>query len=144
MSSLEEAIKIAVTAHAGQKDKVGQPYILHPLRLMCRMETDEERMAAVLHDVVEDTPITFEDLKAAGIPAAVLAALERLTKIEGESYEAFIERVIPDRIACRVKVADLEDNMDVRRLPEVTEKDRARLDRYARAWHRLKNAIRAW
>lgn len=138
MTPLERAIQIAVNAHAGQTDKAGQPYILHPLRLMCRVRTDEERMAAVLHDVMEDTPVTAEDLAAAGIPGRVIAALHCLTKREGESYEDFITRIEPDPIARCVKLADLEDNMDVRRLPEVTEKDRQRLDRYARAWRRLR------
>lgn len=143
MNMLEQAIALAVTAHAGQKDKVGAPYILHPLRLMCRMETDEERMAAVLHDVVEDTNHTLADLRAKGFPDAVIAAVERLAKREGETYEQFIERVIPDRIASRVKLADLEDNMNVLRLPQVQEKDRERLNRYLNAWNRLKDAERS-
>src|SRR4029077_3952779 len=118
------------------KDKVGAPYILHPLRLMCRMETDEERMAALLHDVVEHTPHTLAERREKGFPPAVVDAVERLTKREGESYDAFIERVIPDRIASRDMLADLEDNINVLRLPEVHERDRERLNRYLKAWAR--------
>ena len=138
MASLEEAIAIAVDAHRGQKDKVGAPYILHPLRVMFRCETEHERMAAVLHDVVEDTPVTLATLRERGFPAEVVAAVECLTKREGESYDQFIDRLTPNAVARRVKLADLEDNMDVRRLNEVTAKDAERLTRYRRVYARLK------
>ena len=85
MSTIERAIEIAAAAHAGQLDKAGQPYILHPLRVMLRVSNDAERMAAVLHDVVEDTPVTLAQLTESGFPAEVLAAIEALTKRPGES-----------------------------------------------------------
>jgi (p)ppGpp synthase/HD superfamily hydrolase len=138
--TLEDAIALAVEAHRGQRDKAGQTYILHPLRVMMRLETETERMVAVLHDVVEDSPWTLERLRALGYPEEVLDALDCLTKREGESYEAFIERVLPHPLARRVKRADLEDNMDVRRLPAVTAKDAERLARYRAAWARLQEA----
>ncbi len=138
MPTLEEAIALAVEAHRGQCDKAGQTYILHPLRVMLRLETDTERMVAVLHDVVEDSPYSLERLRALGYPEEVLGALDCLTKREGEAYEAFIERVRPHALARRVKLADLEDNMDVRRLPAVTPPDAARLARYRAAWERLR------
>ena len=138
MPTLEDAIALAVEAHRGQRDKAGQTYILHPLRVMMRLETEAERMAAILHDVVEDTPYTLERLRALGYPEEVLGALDCLTKREGESYEAFIERVRPHPLARRVKLADLEDNMDVRRLPSVGPKETERLARYRAAWARLK------
>lgn len=138
MPNLEDAIALAVEAHKGQRDKAGQTYVLHPLRVMMRLEGELERMAAVLHDVVEDSPYTLERLRALGYPEEVLGALECLTKREGESYEAFVERVRPNALARRVKLADLEDNMDVRRLPAVTPKDAERLARYRAAWSRLK------
>ncbi|WP_342379166.1 HD domain-containing protein [Myxococcus stipitatus] len=138
MPTLEDAIALAVEAHRGQRDKAGQPYVLHPLRLMLKLETEEERTVAVLHDVVEDTPWTLERLRERGYPEAVLRALEGLTRREGESYEAFIERLRPDALARRVKLADLEDNMDVRRLTAVTAKDTERLARYRAAWARLR------
>ncbi|HVG59007.1 MAG TPA: GTP pyrophosphokinase [Hyalangium sp.] len=140
MPTLEDAIALAVEAHRGQRDKAGQAYILHPLRVMMRLETETERMAAILHDVVEDTPYTLERLRELGYPQEVLGALDCLTKREGESYEAFIERVRPHPLARRVKLADLEDNMDVRRLLAVGPRESERLARYRAAWARLKEA----
>ena len=138
MATLENAIALAVEAHRGQKDKNGGPYILHPLRVMFRVETEVERIVAVLHDVVEDTGRTFDDLRALGFSEEVLQALDCVTKREGENYEDFVERSASNPIAHRVKLADLEDNMDVRRLLSVEDKDRDRLARYLKAWHRLK------
>ena len=138
--TLEDAIALAVEAHRGQRDKAGQTYVLHPLRLMLRLDTEPERMTAVLHDVVEDTPYTLERLRGLGYPEDVLSALDCLTRREGETYEAFIERVLPHPLARRVKLADLEDNMDVRRLPAVTARDAERLARYRAAWARLQEA----
>jgi (p)ppGpp synthase/HD superfamily hydrolase len=140
MPTLEDAIALAVEAHRGQRDKAGQTYILHPLRVMMRLETEAERMAAILHDVVEDTPYTLERLRQLGYPEEVLGALDCLTKRDGETYEAFIERVRPHPLARRVKLADLEDNMDVRRLLTVGPKETERLARYRAAWARLKEA----
>jgi (p)ppGpp synthase/HD superfamily hydrolase len=140
MPTLEDAIALAVEAHRGQRDKAGQSYILHPLRVMMRLETEAERMAAILHDVVEDTPYTLERLRELGYPEEVLGALDCLTKREGETYEAFIERVSPHPLARRVKLADLEDNMDVRRLLTVGARETERLARYRAAWARLKQA----
>src|SRR5262245_11286335 len=116
MSLLEKAISIAVEAHRGQKDKVALPYILHPLCVMNRVDSEAEKIVAVLHDVVEDTKWTFEDLKREGFPDDILKALDCVTKRDGESYEDFITRSESDPIARRVKIADLEDNMDFRRL----------------------------
>ncbi|WP_224366116.1 GTP pyrophosphokinase [Hyalangium versicolor] len=138
--TLEDAIALAVEAHRGQRDKAGQTYILHPLRVMMRLETDAERMTAILHDVVEDTPYTLERLRELGYPEEVLGALDCLTKREGESYEGFIERIRPHPLARRVKLADLEDNMDVRRLLTVGARETERLARYRAAWARLKEA----
>lgn len=140
MSTLERAIAIATAAHQGQRDKAGQPYILHPLRLMLSLAADEERMVAVLHDVVEDTPWSLDQLRGEGFSAAVIAAVDGLTRREAESYEEFIERLCPNPLARRVKLTDLEDNMDLRRIAELGEKDWARLQRYHRAWQRLSAA----
>jgi len=138
MSTLEAAILLATEAHRGQVDKAGQPYILHPLRVMFRVESDEERIVAVLHDVIEDTPYTIEKLHELGYSEAVLTALAALTKIDGESYEDFITRVGQNPLARRVKLADLEDSMDLRRLDKLSVKDAERLARYCRARRRLK------
>jgi (p)ppGpp synthase/HD superfamily hydrolase len=139
MPTLEDAISLAVEAHRGQRDKAGQTYVLHPLRVMMRLDTELERMVAVLHDVVEDSPYSLDRLRALGYPEPVLEALDCLTRREGESYEAFIERVRPHPLARRVKLADLEDNMDVRRLPALSPKDAERLTRYRAAWERLRS-----
>lgn len=134
---LEKAIAMAVAAHSGQTDKSGRPYILHPLRLMCRMESDLDRVVAVLHDVIEDTSLTFGDLRTEGFPQEILDALDCLTKRKAESYDEFIRRAAANPTARVVKLADLEDNMDVRRLTNVAEGDAARLTKYLRAWREL-------
>ena len=133
MATLERAIEIAAKAHAGQVDKAGQPYVLHPLRMMLAVTTPEARLAAVLHDVVEDTAVTLDELRAEGFPASVLEAVDALTKREGEDYEAFIRRVAPNPIAREVKLADLRDNSDLSRIAEPTERDRERIRKYQRA-----------
>ena len=130
MSTLERAIEIAARAHAGQVDKGGAPYILHPLRLMLSVSGAEARMAAVLHDVVEDTPITPEDLRREGFPEIVIEAVLALTKHKGETRMDAARRLAPNAVARAVKLADLRDNMDVSRLGSLTEKDRARLREY--------------
>lgn len=137
MATLEKAIAIAVQAHSGQRDRAGEPYILHPLRVMMRCRTATARIVAVLHDVLEDTAVTADALREAGFSEEVLAALDCVTKREGEGYEAFVERAAGNTVAREVKLADLADNMDVTRLGGVSEKDCARLDRYVKAWHRL-------
>jgi (p)ppGpp synthase/HD superfamily hydrolase len=141
MPTLENAIALAVEAHRGQRDKNGNPYILHPLRVMFRLEDDLERIVGILHDVVEDTPYTFDDLRAMGYAEEVIAALDGVTRREYESYEEFVARSQAHPVSRRVKLADLEDNMDVRRLKsEPTEKDFERLKRYRWAWEQLKLA----
>ena len=130
MATLEDAILLAVEAHRGQVDKVGQPYILHELRVMFSLDSEKEKIVGVLHDVVEDTKYTLDDLRGMGYAEDVLAALDCLTKREGERYEAFIERIKQNPIARRVKIADLQDNLDLTRLAEITQKDVERLKKY--------------
>jgi len=141
MPTLEDAIALAIEAHRGQKEKAGQPYILHVLRVMFRLETEQEQVAGVLHDLVEDTSYTLDDLRRLGYPDPVVTAVDCLTRREDESYEEFVERAGAHPIARRVKLADLEDNMDIRRLPEVTERDLERLNRYIRARTRIRELI---
>lgn len=129
--TLEDAIALAALAHAGQLDKAGQPYILHPLRVMLGVQGTHARMAAVLHDVVEDTPITLEDLQRRGFPAEVLQAVQALTKTPGEDRLAAAARAAADPIARLVKLADVADNMDLGRLPHPTPADHARRQVYA-------------
>ena len=133
MSTVERAIAIAAEGHAGQLDKAGNPYVLHPLRVMLRLDTPEERMAGVLHDVVEDCGWSIDDLRAEGFSEAVLLAVDAVTKRDGETYDEFVMRAAANPIGRRVKLADLEDNCDLRRIHHPTEKDFARIDKYRRA-----------
>jgi len=137
MSNLERAIAIAVEAHAGQKDRNGASYILHPLRVMARVQSDDEKIVAILHDVVEDTDWTFDDLRQEGFSAELIAALDCVTKREGEAYEDFVKRSASNVLAKRVKIADLEDNMDIRRHEVLEPKDLERFNKYLRAWRGL-------
>ncbi|HEX8557757.1 MAG TPA: HD domain-containing protein [Pyrinomonadaceae bacterium] len=137
IATIEDAVSIAARAHRGQKDKAGAPYLLHPLRMMMRMDTEAAMMAAVLHDVVEDTEWTIERLREAGFSEEVLEAVDCLTHREGESYQEFVERVRTNRIARQVKIADLEDNMNVRRINQLGPKELERLEKYHRAWRVL-------
>ena len=149
MNHLANAVAIASKAHLTHKpDKGGSAYILHPLRMMMRMDTDEERMVAVLHDVVEDhrhEGYTFESLAGEGIPECVLAALRCVTKTDDEerrgdaAYDDFIRRAATNAIARRVKLADLEDNMNIMRLEAITPRDVVRLEKYHRSWKYLKS-----
>lgn len=136
---LEKAIQIAINAHSGQIDKGGSPYILHLIRVMNAGTTTEEKICGMLHDLVEDTDWTFEQLKNEGFDERIIEALKCLTKNEGEGYDSFIQRVITNSIAIKVKLNDLQDNMDIRRLSEITEKDRERLNKYLRAYKYLKS-----
>ena len=136
-ATLEDAIALAVEAHKGQRDRSGQPYILHPLRVMFTCSTEIERIVAVLHDVVEDTGRTFDDLRKLGFSEEVIAALDCVTKRDGENYEQFVERSASNPVARRVKLADLQDNMDVRRLSKLESRDLERLAKYVKAWRRL-------
>ena len=135
------AVMLAARAHLGQYDKAGAPYVLHPLRLMMKAQTLEEKLVAVLHDVVEDSRWSIEGLAREGFSPSVIRALDHLTKREGESYEDFIERVATDRLATRVKLLDLEDNADASRIPTPTEHDLERIARYRRALARLEDEL---
>ncbi|MFF2529157.1 HD domain-containing protein [Brevibacillus sp. NPDC058079] len=133
MSTLEKAIYIATQAHEGQVDKGGNPYILHPLRIMLKMSTVETMISAVLHDVLEDTDVTVEELRNEGFSEEIIAAVIALTRNDDETYMEFVGRTKQNSIARLVKLGDLEDNSDLSRIPEPTEKDLERLLRYKRA-----------
>ena len=137
MATLDDAVSIAAQAHRGQKDKFGAPYLLHPLRMMLRMKSEAEMIAAVLHDVVEDSDWTLGQLRDRGFSEDVLQAVDCLTRRNGESYEDLIQRAQLNPIARQVKIADLEDNMNIQRIGEVTAKDLERVARYHRAWRVL-------
>ena len=138
MSTLQRAIEIATEAHKGQFDKAGNDYIGHPLRVMEMGKTEEEKIVGVLHDVVEDTSWTFEALEAEGFSKEIIEALRCVTKTsENENYDAFIDRVKKNPLATAVKINDLTDNMDIRRLPYLSDKDVKRLKKYLKAYKRL-------
>ena len=135
---LERAIQIAVTAHAGVKDRGGKAYILHPLNVMMRVDTEEEKIVAVLHDVVEDTDWTFEALREEGFSEIIIEALETVTKqFEDEDYEKFILRSQWNETGRKVKTADLRENLDVTRIGDLVEKDIERINKYKRALETL-------
>ena len=130
MATLERAIAIAAAAHAGQVDKAGAAYILHPLRVMLRVRSVHEQMAAVLHDVVEDTDVSLQNLVDEGFPSCVIAAVDALTKRRGESRLAAAHRAAADVIARQVKLADNAENMDLSRIAHPTERDFTRVEEY--------------
>ena len=135
---MERAIEIATEAHRGQLDKAGCDYIEHPLRVMAAGKSLDEKIVGVLHDVVEDTNWTFEALAAEGFSAEVIEALRCVTKLsESEPYDKFIARVKRNPLAVAVKLNDLSDNMDIRRLPYLSDKDIKRLKRYLKAYKQL-------
>jgi (p)ppGpp synthase/HD superfamily hydrolase len=136
-NALEQAIQLALDAHRGQLDKAGAPYILHPLRVMLRFYSQDERITAVLHDVIEDSPVTLDELRRSGFSEKIIGALDSLTKRDGESYEQFIERAAANPLARRVKLADLEDNLNLLRLSSLQPHDLDRLGKYREAWARL-------
>lgn len=140
MSTLDRAIEIAAKAHAGQVDKGGEPYILHPIRVMLRMQTEAERIVAVLHDVVEDSDHTLEDLREEGFSESVIEALEALTKKPGESRVDAAHRAARVPLARIVKLADNAENSDMSRIASPTEKDRNRMEEYRKVREILNRA----
>jgi (p)ppGpp synthase/HD superfamily hydrolase len=140
MSTLNRAIEIARKAHEGATDKYGVPYINHVTRVMNLGETDNEKIVGVLHDVIEDTHWTFEDLEKEGFSKEVIDALKCVTKTsEAEDYEEFITRVKINSLAVKVKLNDLTDNLDIKRMPVVLESDLKRLNKYLKAYNELIN-----
>ena len=138
MSTLERAIEIATEAHRGQLDKAGNEYIQHPLRVMAAGRTTSEKIVGVLHDVVEDSNWTLEQLAAEGFSGEIIEALQCLTKLsESEPYDKYIARIKTNKLAVAVKLNDLTDNMDIRRLPYLSDKDVKRLKRYLKAYKQL-------
>lgn len=127
---LEKAIEIAVEAHRGQIDKAGKIYILHPMRVMLRGQNEPEQIVGILHDTVEDTPVTIDMLRTEGFSAEILAALCCITRKKSENYAHFIERVLTNPLATQVKLYDIEDNLNRDRIPYPTQRDIARFEKY--------------
>ena len=134
---LHQALLIATRVHQDQQDRYGAPYLRHVMRVAERGRNDDERTVGLLHDVVEDSPMTLDELRREGFPEHIVQAVDCLTKREGESYDQFVERTKTNKLAIAVKLNDLEDNMDVRRAPRLEEKDLERLNKYLKAWHQL-------
>lgn len=135
---LAKAIEIALEAHKGATDKAGMPYTGHIMRVMQAGRTFDEKIVGVLHDIVEDTHWTFDMLLEEGFPPHIVDALRCVTKLhDDEPYEEFIKRVKTNPLAVSVKINDLTDNMDIRRLSELTDKDAKRLRKYLKAYRAL-------
>ena len=143
MSNLERAIELAVAAHKGQQRKDGSPYVLHPLRLMMSVCSNDEKIVAVLHDAVEDTPITFEQLEDEGFSDDVLGALRLVTHESDMSYTDYIDKIATNPLARAVKLADLKDNGNIYEIPNLKSKDLERLEKYHKAFKALTTAENA-
>lgn len=134
---LDKAAEICVSKHVGQRDKAGCAYFQHPMRVAMRCKTDDEKIVALLHDTIEDTDVTPEYLVKEGFPDWIVDAILSVTKQEGESYDDFIIRAKQNSIGRMVKIHDIEDNLDVMRLDEMTVDMVARFNKYLRAYRYL-------
>ena len=133
----DKALRIAIHAHKGQVDKAGREYVMHPIRVAERCKDPRAKIVALLHDTIEDTGVTEEYLRREGFPDEIISGVLSVTKRDKEEYDDFVRRAAENTIGRVVKIADLEDNMDIRRLPEMTDYDVARLRKYLRAWQFL-------
>lgn len=136
---LDKAAVICVTAHAGQRDKVGCAYFQHPMRVAMRCATDDEKIVALLHDSIEDTFVSPDYLREQGFPEYIIEAVLSVTKIEGENYHDFVARAKQNQIGRAVKIHDLEDNLDVQRLDSVSPEMAERFTKYLAALRFLKS-----
>jgi hypothetical protein len=144
MATLEKAIELAARAHAGQRDKSGLSYILHPIRVMLRQESDDARIVAVLHDTLEDTDLTEDDLRQAGFSEYVIEAVKLVTHDKKSPYADFVARCAAHPLARAVKLADLEDNSRFDRTlmrPASLRRDSKRLVKYQLSYKFLTGQI---
>lgn len=139
MPDLQRAIEIAVAAHSDQKRRNGNPYILHPFRVMLSLQDTTLQTVAALHDVVEDSEWTCDRLQSEGFSEEIVSAVDALTKREGEAYQAYLDRVAANALAVPVKLADLTDNMNLLELPTIKERDAQRFAKYRQAYDFLKS-----
>jgi guanosine-3',5'-bis(diphosphate) 3'-pyrophosphohydrolase len=140
---LKKALEIAQKTHQNQLDKAGKPYFEHPLRVMNKLELIQDKIVAVLHDVVEDSDLTLEDLIVLGFTPDIIDAIDAITKRPDENYETYLNRVMSNQIALRVKIADMHDNLDISRISHPTEKDIKRIEKYTQIYPRLVIALHA-
>jgi (p)ppGpp synthase/HD superfamily hydrolase len=138
---LETAIRLAAKVHKGQKDRVGKPYILHVMRVMMRGHDFEEQVLGALHDVLERSDLGVADIEAKGFPPRVVKALTHISRVENETYEMYIDRVMEDSLAIRVKLHDLADKMDLLHVAQLDPADLKRYNRQLTAYHRMKRLV---
>jgi len=144
MATIEKALQIAAKAHEGQKDKEGLPYILHPLRAMMSVQGEEAQIVAILHDVIEDTSVTADDLRHAGFGEKIVAAMLCVTHRKDEPYADYVVRCKANEVARRVKLADLTDNSRLDRTilrPQRFDADVARIRKYLLSYKFLTDRI---
>lgn len=137
---LQFALELAIQKHKNQKDKSGKPYILHPIHVMETVKSDDAKIVAVLHDIIEDTDVTEEDLLNAGLSKHIVDAIVILTRSRDEDYMDYVKNLSSNPLAKEVKLADLQHNMDLRRLSTLKERDLDRNRKYQIAYHYLINA----
>ena len=130
---LELALSIATEAHKGQFDKAGVDYVEHLIYVASQVDTEEEKAVALLHDVIEDSPFTAEELLLAGLSETVVTAVQVLSKKKRQDYQTYLENVKSNSLARAVKLADLKHNSDLSRLETITDKDLERLEKYKKA-----------
>jgi (p)ppGpp synthase/HD superfamily hydrolase len=138
---LETAIRLAAKVHKGQVDRYGKPYILHVMRVMMRGHDFDEQVLGALHDVLERSAMTLEDLAKKGFSPRVLKAMEHISRRENETYEQYIDRVVQDSLAIRVKLHDLADKMDLLHVQELDPADLKRYNKQLTAYHRMKKLV---
>ena len=138
---LETAIRLAAKVHRGQVDRFGKPYILHVMRVMMRGQDLEEQLLGALHDVLERSELTVDDLAKKGFPPRVLKALLHISRVEPETYEQYIDRVVQDNLAIRVKLHDLADKMDLLHVDQLDPADLKRYNKQLTAYHRMKRIV---
>lgn len=138
---LETAIRIAAKVHRGQVDRFGKPYVLHVMRVMMRGHDLEEQVLGALHDVLERSELTVDDLSKKGFSPRVLKALQHITRIPQETYEQYIDRVMEDNLAIRVKLHDLADKMDLLHVDQLDPADLKRYNKQLTAYHRMKKLV---
>ena len=140
---LDAMLVIATNAHHGQYDKGGKPYILHPLRVMSYLKEDNEELQCIAlgHDVIEDTNVTYEDLRNAGISERVIAGIRALTKLPGQTYNEYKQGVFANVDAMKVKLCDLRHNTDIRRLKGISDIDVERMVKYQKFYIEIQSKL---
>ncbi|MBK8611978.1 MAG: phosphohydrolase [Flavobacteriales bacterium] len=138
---LERAIRLAAKVHKGQVDRFNKPYVLHVMRVMMRGHDKEEQVLGAIHDVLERSTLTVEDLAKKDFPPRILTALQHISRVPEEDYEQYIDRVMEDPLAIRVKLHDLADKMDLLHVDTLSHADLKRYNKQLAAYHRMKKVV---